>query len=519
MADDFSQYKRTPQASASPAGGDDFSQYKRTPNAAPTTTAPAPANHGFGSLVDSLTAVPSEIGNIASGLYHNFTDDATDQERKDAGIPKPSILSGQSDPFSGVLPHLALGVKRMVVDPVVAPAKQAVSDVKAGNYSAAARHAESAIPVVGPWADKVENDVGTEGIIPGMLKLGTDIYAPKAAGSVLGSVAETGGRGAQIAAATPEAQALAATRAVVPGSASETLLRGLKPSSSYPMDFGELTNRVMPDIIRADPNNGGVAGFEDAAERARIVNHNVFDQTMLRPAADVPIDLRPVGLAYRDSLPAIDALDPDTVASNSADAVKKFSGTKPLGEVNDLRVNANQKMHAFNDASGTSQWAAQGTPEVAGMKAIHDELANQEYQAISDKTGIPVDEIRAHQAQYGALRDMDDIAHNRATVYGRQSPISLPETMAFSAGHALTHPLGTLFNFGLQRLLKNVTGSDALVNSAVDRFEHPYMTPLEAGPGAIRHTVFPLGQIGEYAGQNLRRLWPFAPVSEQKDDK
>ena len=62
------------------------------------------------------------------------------------------------------------------------------------------------------------------------------------------------------------------------------------------------------------------------------------------------------------------------------------------------------------------------------------------------------------------------MAQKRATVYGRQSPISLQEGLALESGGNLLHGMQ---NFVLQKAVKNTTGSDALVNSALDRFTIP----------------------------------------------
>lgn len=91
-----------------------------------------------------------------------------------------------------------LAAYRTLVKPVIAPAKRAVQQVGQGDFSGAARSAESAIPVVGPWADQIESDTANNGAVAGLAGLATDVLAPKAAAgavSAIPSAAETTARG------------------------------------------------------------------------------------------------------------------------------------------------------------------------------------------------------------------------------------------------------------------------------------------------------------------------------------
>ena len=63
----------------------------------------------------------------------------------------------------------------------------------------------------------------------------------------------------------------------------------------------------------------------------------------------------------------------------------------------------------------------------------------------------------------------------RPSSVGR-TPLSLQETLAVQPGR----PLAGAVDFVGQRFLKNATGSDALVNSALDRFRNPIGTPAHA---------------------------------------
>jgi hypothetical protein len=98
-------------------------------------------------------------------------------------------------PAQGTAEHVAqafgpgaLPLYRTTVEPSIAPARQALQQAGQGQYADAARSAESAIPVVGPWADQVERDVGQHGAAAGLAGLATDVLAPAAAGKLVAAV-------------------------------------------------------------------------------------------------------------------------------------------------------------------------------------------------------------------------------------------------------------------------------------------------------------------------------------------
>ena len=298
-----------------------------------------------------------------------------------------------------------------------------------------------------------------------------------ATGAVLGGLAplaapvlKSVGKGLQILSSTPASRDLALTRFLVPGEAGEVATRAFKPSTAHP-EFESNFVDALPAIAAQNPLPG-VGGISDAVWAAKAANHTGY-QSLLEPHSHIPVDLRDVGIAARESLPPLDALDPDVVAAARQQAVK-FGVTKPLGNVDDLRVNANQKLNNFFAMNPGAQNGAEGNPETSRLLATRNALADKTYSTLSDLTGVPQEEIEAGQRQYGKLADVADVIGPRETVVKRQNPISLQEALTL-APH---HPVASAIGFVGQKMLKQATDSDALANSIIDRYRNPMGTPL-----------------------------------------
>jgi hypothetical protein len=167
----------------------------------------------------------------------------------------------------------------------------------------------------------------------------------------------------------------------------------------------------------------------------------------------------------------------------------------PIATADSLREDANAKLNAFYAKTGGDQNAALSNPETAATKAIGDATRAQLYPTLEANNGLQPGTVAGMQQKYGQLSDVADIANKREPVFARHDPVSLSQKII--AGHG--NPASMVWNFAVQRGLRSLTDSDALVNSAVDRFTNPTETPLPARPG-----LFPA--MGSAVGRGLYRV-------------
>lgn len=129
-----------------------------------------------------------------------------------------------------------LALYRTAVEPSIAPAKQALKQALAGKYGDAARSAESAVPVVGPWADQVEKDVQDKGAVAGLAGLATDVAVPQAIGA-----------GAKAAGPALDESAAGVINKGVIGARDADRARGANPGRGY-LDNGLGISATMQSI-------------------------------------------------------------------------------------------------------------------------------------------------------------------------------------------------------------------------------------------------------------------------------
>jgi hypothetical protein len=138
-----------------------------------------------------------------------------------------------------------------------------------------------------------------------------------------------------------------------------------------------------------------------------------------------------------------------------------------LGRVDAIREDTNAKLSDFYNKSGGDKHAALSNPETARLKAVNDGTRDLVYDSLAARSGIPRSDIEANQELYGHASDIADVAGKRATVAGRANPMSLQESIAVRPS------IRGAADFLGQRLLKNLTNSDAVTNAALDRFNSP----------------------------------------------
>jgi hypothetical protein len=490
-------------------------------------------------LRNTGTVVGQHLKNFATGVASTIT----------------APPSGTEENIANGLGAGALQMDRAFVQPTVSALREAGNQYKAGNIAGAPYDADNkyrpsvasslmdAVPVAGPWARSIENDAQTYGAVPSLFGLGTDMLAPKVAGK-LGTAAIRGGaQVARLASADNASRNLATTRIITKGTPGELLQSALKPGVKYGAGAGEMLEKSLPDVLAADPKLQGISGFakaSDAAKEASFQPYNDLISPYRLPAGGGEGPVRPSSLfggpiadAQMRSVPMMDRIEQPSTPG--ATRTKLFSipdgeggtmnmgaptaGTAPGGIMNktaavadnyrknmsvpvldQIREDANAKLNAFYNKTGGDRAAALSNPETARVKAVGDSTRDTLYPQLEQDAGLQPGTVSDMQSKYGMLSDVSDIANKREPVYARHDPVTLSQKIV--AGHG--NPASMAWNYMVQEGLKKLTNHDALVNSAVDRFQNPTETPLNARPGLF-------SQSGMNAGNALRKL-PTPPL-------
>jgi hypothetical protein len=373
-------------------------------------------------------------------------------------------------------------------------------------FKGSMRDAVDAIPVVGPWAKAVESEARDKGVVPALLGLGTDALAPEAIGKGVGSAVRGAGTLARLAGASGDSAKLAATRLLVPGDAGEVLQRALKPGVRYGAAVDETLAKTLPDAIKQNGKIGSVSDLGTALDAAREANAAEHSATMAPYSGPSARPLRINGnelmRAQEESVPKLAEFEGALPNRLSVSPSSPYNKWIPAAEADELRQGANQKLSGFYSDANGNQHGALANPETARVKAVGDNIREQLYPAVEADQNLVPGSISARQQQFGRLSDAADIANKREVVFGRHDPVSLAEKVASGSHGGIT---SRVLDFAQQRLLKNLTDSDALVRSAVDRYHNPTGTPLQVGPIANR-----LSQGLRVSGETLKRLSPFS---------
>ena len=455
-------------------------------NSSPSPTATSPT---YGSSIGNILGnVVQHAKNAVTGPINAFTQPADPNNAQEVNASAPWSQGGAG--------KLGLGLYRMTAEPTVNAAQQAVQQYKAGDKVGALNSAEDAIPIAGPWARSVENDVRDKGAIAGMAGMATDLIAPGVAAKGAGMAMRGAGYAGRFASTTPAARQLLATRALTTGTPGELLQSALKPGVKYGADVGMKVQSAIPDVLQANPKLRGVSGFAKAADTARDMQGQKYNNLIApyRPAPGGVGPIRPgsiygapVAEAQMRSIPAINmAENANTgIVMKTGKAAETYDRDIPVAEADDIRQDANAKLNAFYSRTGGDQNAALSNPETARIKAIGDTMRQSLYSKLESDNGLAPDSVAQMQQRYGTLAETSDIANKREPVFARHDPVSLSQRIA--TGHG--NPVGMAANFLVQKALKGATDSDALVNSAIDRYQNPTGTPLPAGSSLYSRAI------------------------------
>lgn len=509
-----------------------------TPGGPPQLPVRAAAPSGITPMTTSqklfgVTPLSDTAGNMwqhakgqVAGLYHAFADPVSSQEIQRDPYAKEML----DDPMSR-------GLYRIMEAPTLDALQDAHglyetggSQVNSwnpskydqqGNYvPTVASKLFDAIPIIGPWSRNVENEAHQQGVLPALAGFGVDAATPAAiqkgvglGASAGGRLAETAGKGLEYLGATTEAKQLAATRKLVSGSPGEVLTRALKPAVTYGGNADEMFNDTLPSLLKTNQNISSVKSFAQAADDAKAANAAHYNALLdsyregsMGLYGDGPrsalVDGVPIAEAQYKSVPYMDEIEkpgPGGILDKTADVASLYDRLFTVPELDKLRLNANGKLNAFYNKAGGDQFAALSNPETARVKAVGDTTRDLLYGQLGKDHGIPASEIANHQRLYGELTNVSDIANKRQTVFGRHDPISFAEKVATTRS-----PWTAATDFAIQKLFKKLTDSDALVNSAVDRYNNPTGTPLTRSQSLMWSPDSDAGRLLQAAGRASR---------------
>jgi hypothetical protein len=363
----------TPQVSFSPQDIDDLKQIQQSlPNDHPVsqkitaalraqneprlaTAAKSPAQPGF------LETVGSELGGMAKGLWHAASDPPS------GGVEKALSLGGGGAPL--------VAAKRMFVDPQIEQGKQARASFGNGDYSQAAGHLLAAYtPMLGPMAAHVGEQTGAQ--------LGAGNYG--------------GAAGTVVANALPFAAGAAIPK--LPGAV-----------------------RAAGDYLRPSPSPDIVPPSE--------IHANSLAQSILPPGGIKPEFLKSI----QSEVPAVRAFAQRTgnPLKTQAEGLKASQGVAQeglqhynehiLGPYQDERVDipsgkselgttasikqVNDRITELNHLLDTSKAESEGTvlDKISQQKYKGElgDLRTRLYDALSEKSGIPADQIKNLRESYG----------------------------------------------------------------------------------------------------------------------
>lgn len=468
-----------------------------------------------GERIDAIQIDPQTGERVAGGS-------GTDPQRgffssvgESSGLT--GLLGAIAHPYDAVkaIPGAIAGEGRRIAGEV----GQGVEDYKKSGLSETTRRDFGrAVPIVGPTLAEAQsqhdagNNAGMAGTLAGTV---AGFAAPQAAGKVLGMAGKGVGAGLRIASADAPSLSLAATRALTTGTPGELLQSALKPGVKYGASVGDSLEKALPDVLAANPGAKGVSGFASAADAAKdasfepynnlIAPYRPLGNGMAGPVRPSLIDGNPIADAQLKSIPTMDRIEkpgtksfPDAhgvltggIVNDTADKAASYRTGFDVPTLDAVRGDANAKLNAFYNKAGGDQAAALSNPETARVKAVGDTTRSILYPKLETGAGLPSGAIANMQGKYGLLSDVSDIANKREPIFARHDPVTLSQKIV--SGHG--NPLSMAWNYAVQKGLGNLTDSDALVNSAIDRFQNPDGTPLVARPGFVPRNAMKLGKF------------------------
>lgn len=316
--------------------------------------------------------------------------------------------------------------------------------------------------------------------------------------------AEGGALGGAVGAAGTEAAGAAVTKV-----ARMTGLGGMKPEeamakairpSVQEQKFMDNAKLAMPRLVAEDARSP-IKTVDDLADAAHTAKTSIW-QNEIAPViaqhANETIDGASIAREIKAEVsPSTRKLFPET-AKKIDEWADNFIG--PLGpktakgvpqtripapmtlqEANDHVVELNQRLRSFYKTDPSTQFSmATANPELGMLEDATDAIRGRIDQKLQS-LGAP--DIASLRKEYGALNQMQRVAEKRSVVYGRQSPINLPQAIGLIQAAATGHPAAAAMGF----LAKGANDSNRLVNTAI-RTARPDTTVEKVVKGGVKGT-------------------------------
>lgn len=422
-----------------------------------------PANYGLGSAWDTISNVGSHLANAVSGPVHAFTDPATPEEQKE--------FNGQD--LSGVGAHLSLGAKRLLVDPSLRSIQAGNAARQAGDINGAITNYAQAVPVVGPMEKQAVQTAQTQGALPAMAGILTDLGVAKATGKVADTLA---------------APARAGEAMQASGLDRINKYLGSKPGD---MRNGANPARAVVNQVQGIPlTRGGLSGQLDAASpRVGQQLGNVIRAADSNPAAAIPTKaLRPAvedpifGRAGQVVGPAGSMnTGPLNTLLGSMEQPAPGVGVPIYGPNAPATVAPTQLWNTIQNMDSNLKYSTD--PEVEGVNEVGRDVRGGLRQQL--ETADP--NIKPLSRQYGDIRAAQDVLERKPSA-NAGVPISIPHIVGRTLNAAPVQ-------VGLGKMA-NAAGGGI---SAVGRVLNPANTPGNIGDAAV---VGSLGSSDRVVDQN-----------------
>jgi hypothetical protein len=275
-------------------------------------------------------------------------------------------------------------------------------------------------------------------------------------------------------------------KTLVPGSATELLVRATKPNVGLG-DYEDTLNRTVPTLFKqsvaANQPITSLKTLTSAADTLRDTKNTEY-QALKSQAGNAPVPTYSVARAQMDSIPATDEFENSAIVPKTKAVAKLYNTTMPVEKADAIRQDTNAKLRGFYNKAGGDQNAALSNPETARVHAVNSGVRNSLYDTIDLATGVRPEPI---QQAYGDAVDIGDTAGRRNTIFSRQQPIPLAQQLS-EAQSLATGKIGQAI---VARVFKKANDSNWLTKEAFRRYGSDQQKPVagKMGYGSIAAAV------------------------------
>lgn len=385
------------------------------PPAAPTPLLPTVGSRLFGShpLTDTPSSAWTHLKNFVAAPYHGIVDPETAQEH--ASSPGADYYYG--NPVSRSVMRLADTFTKPTVEGLRTFKQQKAAGNTSltapeydaqGNYTpTAASGLIDAFPIVGPWARSIDNEAHKKGVVPALVGAATDIFAPMGVAKGIGVARNF--RPVSDPDIVPPIKTAAEklTTAIVPKS-------GRAPQ--FTADAIDQVANVKDYAARTNNPLRTQAEFEEALRGAGKERYDHFQNEIMKPNAKDPVEI-----------------------GDDYGGVRKDKNHATIGAINQriARINDLLSPNYAKINPGDVQTAmAKTTP--AELNAEAAGLRKTLYKSLSERTGIPPEDIMRLRQDYGKLEGLENAVVEART--GRMVGVGATREGGSGGGIGLPHP-------------------------------------------------------------------------------